>query len=596
MEPRESRGDLTVLQEISVEDFVLLDQLDLRLPPGLNVITGETGAGKSLLVDALGVATGARALTDYVRAGSQSAHVTAVFRVDGCPPALQWLKEQGIRPQEGAVVLSRDIYRQGPSSARVNGRPVTAAQLGQLSGMLLEVHGQSEGQLLMRPSHQRQLLDRFGGADLVYLAGRVKEEFERLEELLRERERVGGDEAERARRIDWLSYEIEEIKGAGLEEGEEQELLARRKILSNLEQLRSLAAQSYSLLRGDETDPGSLSVLEGLGSAAESLERASDVDEALAPWSRSLAEASVTLEEAALEIRRYLEDLPLDPEELDRVETRLSEISDLKRKYGGSERAILQHLDSVQREKAELERAESRAGELEEEIEAQRIKLGGLAKELSGERKEAAVRLTRAVREELAALNMEKARLEVEFSSTPDDGGVPVGDRRLAVGPAGVDRLELVLAANPGEPPRPLARTASGGELARIMLALKTVLSEVDGVPAVIFDEIDAGVGGVTARRVAERLAQLSLRRQVLCVTHLPSIAAMAGGHFAISKMESDGTSSTHIQKLEGQERVEELARMMAAGTGRAVREHAQELLKEAAEFRASVRGRSHRG
>lgn len=585
-----------MLFEISVKDFVLLDDLHLRFSPGLNVITGETGAGKSLLIDALGVATGSRALTDYVRQGQDSAHVTASFLVKGCLPALEWLSDAGIEPEEGLVLLSRDVYKKGPSSARINGQSVTLTQLAEMAGLLLEVHGQAQQHSLVQPARQRQLLDRFGGRELHSTSREVARQYGELSLLQAERDEVGGAESDRARRIDWLSYEIQEIKAAGLEPGEEEELLAQKRILANLEQLRELVAGAYGLLRGQEASTEAPSVLENLGRAAQDLERASLVDESLKGASAAALEASIGLEETAMDLRRYLEDLSLDPGELDRVEKRLSLIADLKRKYGDSVEAILEHLARVEKEKRDLEGHETRALELDREIQGRRETLGKACARLSALRQEAAGQLAELVMEELGKLNMKGARFQVRFWTEEEEGGLPVGSKSLRAGEWGIDRLEFVLAANPGQPLRPLSRTASGGELARIMLALKTVLADVDRVPAVVFDEVDAGVGGITARRVAERLARLSQKRQVLCVTHLAPIAALADSHFAIEKVAEDGISTTSIRLLCSQDRSRELARMMAAGSGGAAHKHAQELLKEAQEFRDLTQGRSSRG
>ncbi len=569
-----------MLVEMSVRDFALFDDLSLSLSAGLNVISGETGAGKSLLIDAMTVVTGGRAQTDFVRTDRDSAHISAMFSAAPGSPADLWLKGIGYADPGGSVVVQRDINRNGPSVARINGRLVTAGQLGQLCRLLLDMHGQNEHQSLVLPRQQRRLLDRYGGPEVLELVGSVGQLRARLLSLASELERLGGNRRDREQRLEWLTFQIQEIESAELRADEEEGLLSRRAILANLDRLRQLAGDAYDGLRTGDNQ--SASCLDQLALVTDWINAAAQIDPLLRGVKETVTGSCLQLEEAAVEIRGYLEDLAFDPKELALIEQRLDDIARLKRKYGDTVADILNHLELVSREKTELEGADEIAQRLNEQIEAAREQLGTAAEALSQQRKLVAADLQEAVNEELARLSMEGARFSIEFSFRDDSDGVPVGGRMLRCGDEGYDGVEFYIAPNPGEPPRPLGRSASGGELSRIMLAIKTVLAGADEVPTLIFDEIDAGIGGQTARRVAGRLAKLARHRQVLCVTHLAPIAAAADRQLVIEKSELDGRTTTALRQLEGDQRVDELARMLAASPGGAGHQHARELLAEA--------------
>ncbi|MFS8639619.1 MAG: DNA repair protein RecN [Symbiobacteriaceae bacterium] len=578
-----------MLVELTVEDIALIDHARLEFGPGLNLLTGETGAGKSILIDALGLAVGARASPELVREGAAAGRVDAVFALDpaAVPRRLrETLEELGLAVEEdGQLILSREISSSGRSMARINGRPVTVTVLRRVAAGLIEIHGQGDNQLLLDPGRQLELLDAAGGDRIQALRARVAELVARLRRIDRERQALaGGDERERARRLDLLRFQLEEIDAARIEPDEEERLAARRRLLSGAERLARSLAEAYEVLYA-----GSGAAVDQLAAAARALEEAATVDPELKSLSQRLQSLGYEVEDVAREVRARAERVEHDPAELAAVEERLARLQQLKRKYGDTLEEVLAYREQVAAELLSLEGAAERLSQLDREREAVLREAAEAARRLHEVRRQVAEQLAGQMKPVLAALGMPGADFRVEFSYHADEQGIPWQGGRARLTERGADRVEFLLAANPGEPARPLARAASGGERSRVMLALRSLLVAMDDVPTVIFDEVDTGVGGETAWAVGERLARIAASRQVLCVTHLAPITALADRHFAVRKETRGSRTLTRVRLLSEEERLQELARMLGTGTVEKGTEAARILLERARRARRAA-------
>ncbi len=570
-----------MLMELFIRNLALVDSLHLSFGPGLNALTGETGAGKSIIIDAMGLLAGGRAAADMVRAGAAEARVEGVFDLRGAPVARRALAELGLAEDgEDTLVVSREISRNGRSVARLNGRPVALSMLRQVGEGLLDLHGQHEFQRLFRGDEQRELLDAYGGADVLALRRRVGEVAGRLAALTQQREELVGSEKERLRRMDLLRFQVEEIDAARLRPGEEEELLARRAVLANAERLLAGTAAAVAILY--EGGAGRPAVAGELARLAAELATLAACDSQLAPFGDQLQAAAWQVEEVARALRRYRDTVAADPAEQAAVEERLDLVRRLKKKYGETIDAVLAYRAEAAAELERLSAAEETAAGLEAQIEEARRELAALAGELSARRREAARAMEVRVAAELADLGMEGALFQVALARQACSGGLAVDGGEVAWDAAGVDRVEFLFSANRGEPPRPLARVASGGEASRFMLALKTALADVDRVPTLVFDEVDAGLGGRAAQVVGRKLALLARSRQVFCVTHLAAVAARADVHYHVAKVADGGRTVVSARLLQAGDRVAEIARMLDGGAGEAALEHARAMLEEA--------------
>jgi len=590
-----------MLSELHIRDFAIIDELHLSFAPGFTVLTGETGAGKSIIIDAVSLVLGGRADPTMVRAGADRALVEAIFRLE---PARQEalrpiLEREGLEGDEpDLLVLSREIRAEGRSICRVNGRAVTLALLREVAEGLVDIHGQSEHLSLLRVREHIFLLDRFAG--LEPLRARVAGLVEQVRAVRRERIALEQDEKERARRIDLLQYQIAEIEVAHLQPGEEEELAEERVRLANAEHLALLLAEALRAL--DEGGAEGTAATDLLGRAVRALEGLARIDGTLAPRLQEAEELLYRLQDLAAGLRDYRRRVEYNPRRLAEVEERLDLIRRLKRKYGAT---VAEVLDYARRAAAELEaitHSEERIADLLAQEEHLLAELGHVVLELSARRREAARRLAAGIERELQDLRMAGARFDVEFRWEEDPKGIPLTPDLLAqyglerVGPAGriafdatgIDRVEFLVSPNPGEPLKPLAKIASGGETSRLMLALKAVLCRVDETPTLIFDEIDQGIGGRVGATVGEKLWRLStagpdggLAHQVLCVTHLPQLAGFGDAHLRVEKIPLEGRTVTRVTALEGPARVEELAQMLGA-SGESAYRSAEEILEEA--------------
>jgi len=568
-----------VLRELSITNFALIDELRVEFGPGFNVLTGETGAGKSIIIDALGLALGTRGEAEQIRTGAEEGRVEAAFDLDD-EEARRLLAEGGIEcPADEFLVVRRHLLREGKSKAYLNGRLTSAASLRGLAELLIEVHGQHQGALLTLPHRQRLLLDAYAG-----LAGDVaafRALYSRRQALRVELDSLVAGEREKAQRLDLLQHQRGEIAAARLFEGEEEELIQERTILAHAEKLHAAAHLGYEGLYGEEG-----SVAGRIAVILSRLREAQTIDPRLKEVVDACEAGIASVEDAAHQLRDYRERVAFDPERLEQVEARLHEIGKLKRKYGASIAEILKFAASAEEELQRLMSSEERGQELERELASVEGLLQQQAGALTEKRAAAAGRLAGAVRQELQALKMDKAAFAVLVKPRQGSAGV-----RLE--PSGADEVEFMIAPNPGEELKPLGRIASGGELSRVMLAVKAILAAADRIPTLIFDEVDVGIGGGMAEVVGQKLWTIARERQVLSVTHLPQIAALADRHLAISKRVKGPRTETAVRALEGEERVREIARMLGAKerSGGTPLQHAQEILDAGRRWKAKERG-----
>lgn len=531
-----------MLRELHIENIAVIERADIEPGAGLNVLTGETGAGKSIVIDSLEAVLGARASRELVRTGAAHASVTAAFTADN---AEDWLEENGLDAEDG-VIIRRRVSQDGKSSAQVNGVPVAAAELRALGSGLLDIHGQNDGRQLMDETRHRDYLDGFAG--MAEQLSRHRELYSAYRETAAQLRRLDEAESERERRERDLRQTAEELGAANIRPGEEESLSTRRELLRNAEKLREALDAAYEALYGGEG-----SAAEQAGEASAWTERAAalapELDEALA----EIEQARSNIEDAAERLRDFREGLDFSPGEYDALETRLSQLRRLEKKYGRDEAGLAELLESAQRGLEELDSSAERRAQLEAELAKRKKAAYNSAKELSKLRKAAGEELRERIELGLRELSMPSVRFEAEIVPMQGEPGFDE---------SGMDEVRFLMSANAGETPGRISKIASGGELARIMLVMKDVLSERDGVPAMVFDEIDEGVSGIAAQRVAEKLARLARKKQVICVTHLPQIAAMADTHFLIEKTERDGRTYTKVTPLEREGRIRELARL----------------------------------
>ena len=573
-----------MLHEIHIQNYAVIDDLTMEFHPGLNLLSGETGSGKSIVVDALGLALGGRATPDLIRAGCDQATVTAVFEAPQKQAWKDWLKEYGLESSdESEIIFRRIIHSNGKSRLLVNDQPVTLSAVRALAGQLVEVHGQNEQVSLFSREAQIDLLDRFAGVD--DLRQQVAGLYARRRHLAAEVESFSRDEQDRLRMADLLAFQLRELEQAALQPGEDLGLEEEKRVLIHLEKILAAASTAYGALYEEEH-----SACDRVATAARALEALRTYDPAMDSQRAPLEEVKAQLEDVALTLRDYVKNLEARPHRLEELEDRLAVIDRLKRKYGKTVEEVLAYQEQVRQRLSGLEHSDEHREELACQLQQAGKEYRMAAEQLSEERRAAAARLEKLVRKELAELSMEKARFAVHFEPLPAEEAPA-----MKGGPHGLDEIELRLSPNPGEELRPLEKIASGGELSRIMLAIKTVLGTYRQSPATktkracdptfIFDEVDAGIGGRVAERVGQRLKRLARVSQVLCVTHLAQIACFADHHFYVEKFERNGRSHTSARYLPHEkDRAAELARMLSGSqVTEAVVKHAVTMLRQAA-------------
>ncbi len=531
-----------MLNELHIENIAVIERADISFGRGFNVLTGETGAGKSIVIDSIGAVLGERVSRELVRRGADKGVVTAVFDMEGSE---KWLEDNGFEPED-ELILQRRINADGKSSCRICGMPATAAQMKELAQLLVDIHGQNDGRQLMDESRHREYLDRFGGLDAELED--FSKTYQVYADLKKELDGLQMDEIEKARLSESLKYQIEELERAGLKAGEYDELSSRRELLRNSEKLREALDQAVELLDGG--DDNALSMARN---AAYFAGKAASISGQLEDAAESINSAAYSLSDALETLKDFRDSLDFSPEEYDHLESRIALLSRLERKYGRDVDTLMDYLEECKSRLEDIEYADERSAKVERQLKDQAERSRAQAKKLSAKRQAVARELESRIISQLRELNMPSVRFAVEFA--------PI-DTELGFDSFGADRIRFVMSANAGEELGRISRIASGGELSRIMLAMKNVFAERDPVSTMIFDEIDTGVSGIAAQRVGEKLFEVSLGKQVMCVTHLPQIAAMADNHYLISKEERKGRTYTDVSRLDREGRKRELARL----------------------------------
>lgn len=553
-----------MLTELRIENFAIIQQLELEFKPGLITFTGETGAGKSIILDAITAVVGGRTDSTMVRAGADRATVEATFRLSESNRAAiqEILSHEDLLDDPDYVTLSRELRREGRSTARINGRSVNVNLMREIGAYLIDIHGQSEHLSLLNVRQHIHLLDRYAGSDAAL--AKYRETYEQLAGLRRELSHLRQTEQDAERRTDLLSYQLQEIDSAGLKVDEEAELRQERERLANAENLASLAQQTLLLL--DEGSPEEPSISDLLGQVVQAMTSLARIDTSQNTLSEQAQTIAELTSELTLDLRTYLDAIEFNPRRLEQTEERLDVIHKLQRKYGGSVESALAFAEKARQELDTIAHATERIAELEMQEEKILADLAKKGQALSQKRREAALSLQSSVERELNDLSMIGARFSVDFQYQPDPQGIQdeTGER-VAFDSTGFDHVEFLIAPNMGEGLKPLVKIASGGETSRLMLAIKNVLAQADDIPTLIFDEIDQGIGGRVGMVVGEKLWQLGRRHEVLCVTHLPQLAAFGDQHFQVRKLVRDGRTTTHVELLNDQARLEELALMLGS-------------------------------
>ncbi|AOM82678.1 DNA repair protein RecN [Salisediminibacterium beveridgei] len=567
-----------MLLELTIKNFAIIENVTISFEDGLTVLTGETGAGKSIIIDAIGQLIGGRGSADFVRHQSKRAEIEGVFSTSNAvDKELQHLFTELDIPidEDGTVLLRREITSQGKSICRINGKLTTLGILRQIGQTLVDIHGQHEHQRLLQQDQHIQFLDRFAGKSMEKAKLEYHHVYKDYMQKKKQMKQFSENEQELAQRLDLLRYQYEEISGAELSPGEDTELIEEKKILENSEQLYSSARGAYDALYGDGKG------LEWVMTAMHQVEDAAKVDDNLQELKESVANQYFLLEEASFSLRDYFEQISFDSERLNEIEGRLSEVQQLKRKYGSTVDEILEYASRIEEEMDTLSNREQRMEKWQEELNALHKDLMIEANHLSDLRRNAAVKLEKQISQQLKSLYMKDTVFNVVFekqSTTQSDGGITK---------EGIDRVSFQVATNKGEPLKSLAKTASGGEISRLILALKSILSKHEGVTSLIFDEVDTGVSGRVAQAIAEKIHGISRSSQVLCITHLPQVAAMADTHLFISKTAQKNRTVTHVNPLTEKEKTEEISRMISGvEITDLTRQHAEELIVQASRMK----------
>ncbi|MBT2656523.1 DNA repair protein RecN [Bacillus sp. ISL-18] len=554
-----------MLSELSIKNFAIIENLSISFEKGLTVLTGETGAGKSIIIDAIHLIVGGRGSAEFVRHGEERAVIEGLFQIDDPNhPVMSKAGEFGIEIEEGMVILRRDIARTGKSVCRINGKLVTISILREIGATLVDIHGQHEHQELMDETRHLPLLDQFGAEEINPALNEYAQVFRRYEQTLNKLKSLSENDQQTAHRLDLIQFQLDEIQKSNLKPNEDEELSEEKRRLGNFERVFEAIQTSYNALQGEQKG------LDWIGMVMGALEEAAALDTSYRELSDSVSNSFYQLEDAAQTLRNELDVLEYDPQRLNEIEARLNEINQLKRKYGKTIPEILEYAAKIEEEIETLQNKETHIGELEKELISIKKDLALEAKQLTDIRRKWAIKLTKLIHQELKELYMEKTIFEIRFES-----------ELLHFAKTGVDHIEFYISTNPGEPLKPLSKVASGGELSRIMLALKSIFSKHQGVTSIIFDEVDTGVSGRVAQSIAEKIYKVAVGSQVLCISHLPQVAAMADTHLYIAKDIKGGRTKTSVTSLKTKEKIKEIGRMIS-GTEITdlTKQHAEELLQ----------------
>lgn len=555
-----------MLKKLFISNFALIDKLEIEFFPGFSVMTGETGAGKSIVVDAVDIAIGGQGLTEFIRSGEEKAVVEAYFEIDGNYRVTKLLEQYGYMQEEGdLLILTRELVKTGKNLCRINGRQVNLSVYKEISQLLVDIYGQHHQQSLLDPQKHIELLDEYGGLPLLELKKQLAEHYTQYELLQNRFKQLEASEKEQARMADVYRYQWEEIEKIGLKPNEDVALEEEKHILNHAEKLAYLTNSAYEVLY--EGSKGK-AVTDLIHEAVNACREAGDIDEFLRPVCEALESALYQIEDAAREVKAYTDRVEADPVRLEEVENRLNSIGQLKKKYGNTIEEILEYKEKVAASMALFENYEEELQKLKDSLADAESQYNHVAAELSQARKAAAEQLKTQITAELRELNMPNVAFEVAatMKKSPTVNGL--------------DEVEFLISPNKGEPLKPLAKIVSGGEVSRIMLAFKTILAKLDAIATLIFDEVDAGIGGHALQAVARKLSYIGQDRQVICVTHAPQIAGSGDHHYMAVKSLNSGRTVTSVQKLTNQERVDELARMLAGGqVTETARKHAEEII-----------------
>lgn len=555
-----------MLQELTIDNLAIIDHLSLEFDDHMTVLTGETGAGKSIIIDAVSLLAGGRGSQEFIRKGEEKLSLQGQFEIPKLPSYVAQLDELGISHDDGALIISREIHRSGRNTIRVNGTLVNAATLKQLGSGLVDIQGQNEHQLLLRPEAHLGMLDQFANAKVQPLLASYQEQYQEYRRLEAAVNQKKANEQQWAQRLDMLRYQVKEIGDADLRADEEDELIAERERLEHFQQIATTLQQVVGVLNDDEEVP----VLDQVATIMNAAQEIAPFDPEYDDLARSLSDAYYSLQDVANQAGHQLDSLEFDEERLATINARLATIADLEHKYGESLADVLAYYDQIKEELTDMEAAADSGSDLEERLNAVQADLLNQGNALSQVRQTAARKLAKQVHTQLKELYMDKAVFEVNFAKT----------KKPVFSATGIDQVEFYIQTNPGEAMGPLARIASGGELSRVMLALKTIFAQGEGVTSIIFDEVDTGVSGRVAQAIADKIRLIAEGSQVLCITHLPQVAAVAQHHLLIQKRVHDQRTTTSVTPLNTNQRVEELARMLAGDTiTKLAREHASELL-----------------
>lgn len=552
---------------MTIKNFAIIESLSLTFQEGMTVLTGETGAGKSIIIDALGLLVGGRGSADFIRHGEERLELQGLFALAednlACRNALI---ENGIDASDDMVVLERSLFRSGKNSCRINGKLVTTVLLRQIGSKLIDIHSQHEHQELMNEEFHLSLLDRFASDKIKLALTKYQTNFKEYQTIEKEWQNWTKNERELAQRLDMLRFQQQEIENANLQAGEEDRLLEQKNILANFEKLNENLQGAYAAIQGE---PGGL---EFVGEAMRQMETAASIHTDYKAVSEAISSSYYMLEDSMSQIRQSLDQLEFQPEELNQIESRLNDLNQLKRKYGKTIEDIIQYEQEISSEMEKLTDSESHVGHLETKLATLKTELTKQAATLTDIRKKAAVTLEKQIKQELNQLYMDKAIFSVRFEAN-----------KMELTELGQDSVVFYMSTNPGEPLKPLAKIASGGELSRMMLALKTIFSRHQGITSIIFDEVDTGVSGRVGQAIAEKIYAVSVGSQVLCISHLPQVAAMANHHYYITKKVQNKRTTTSVTVLKGVEKVEEISRMIAGiEVTELTKQHAKEMIEQA--------------
>lgn len=553
-----------MLSELSIKNFAIIETLSVSFEKGLTVLTGETGAGKSIIIDAIHLLVGGRGSAEFVRHGEQKAEIEGLFQIDTMVHSLyKKMNDFGIEIEDGMVVLRREISSSGKSVCRVNGKLVTISTLREIGSTLIDIHSQHEHQELMDETKHLPLLDQFGLEKIKPALLEYENLYRAYEQTLKKLKSLSENEQQMAHRLDLIKFQFDEIQSAELKMNEDEELLEEKRRLSNFERIYGSMKSAYSSLQGEQKG------LDWIGHVMSQLEDIAQIEPSYKEMAETVSNSFYILEDLSRSIRNELDVLEFDPERLNEIEDRLNEINQLKRKYGKSIEEILEYAARIDEEIETLQNKETHIEQLQKELNSLKKDLVLEAKELSTIRQKYAVQLTKLIHKELKELYMEKTVFEVMFNSDYE-----------SFSSTGSDKVEFYISTNPGEPLKPLSKIASGGELSRIILALKSIFSKHQGVTSIIFDEVDTGVSGRVAQAIASKIYHVSVDSQVLCISHLPQVAAMADTHLYIAKNTQNGRTKTSVKPLDNEEKIKEIGRMISGvEITDLTKEHAKELL-----------------